>query len=62
MTDLELTEAMLLRNDIEFEYEAPSPREEQSHSFLIVRGGYMGFYTRFEFDKNGKLDSISAYE
>jgi hypothetical protein len=63
MTDRELFQDMVQRAGIEIKVGPhPYPKEDGCETVLSVVGGYMGFYTCFTFDVNGKLKSIEAYE
>lgn len=56
-TDLPVFLDMLKRSGIKYEEsETPDGRE------IVVKGGYVCFYTQILFDRTGALRSIKAYE
>lgn len=57
MSDLETLKAMLARANIEF-----SEETEPKGPVLTVERGYVEFVTVFQFDVNGTLIDMGAYE
>ena len=53
MSDRDTIKAMLKRAGIEY---------EEKGSNLSVERGYIGFVVSFEFDSEGKLKDLGAYE
>ena len=53
MSDRDTIKAMLKRAGIEY---------KDSGDFLTVERGYIGFVVSFEFDSEGNLKNLAAYE
>ena len=62
MSDLETMKEMLTRSNIEFRIHEAHGTGPDPRAHLYVDGGYHGFYTIFDFKKDGSLASVEAYE
>lgn len=71
MRDFETIKAMLLKAGIKFTVEEGHHRETEMHSgmrneqqvtTIEVERGYVGFFTRFEFNNDGSLKDLGAWE
>jgi len=61
MTDRETIETLLKRAGIEWKTKASNPPEEDD-SHIYVHRGYAGFVVSFEFNPDGSLKDVSAWE